>query len=54
MDHRLRRCVALALFAAMPLVGAACSDDDNDGESELEAPDVDVDVQPDDDSNTHN
>lgn len=48
--NRMRRCVALALVALLPVVGGACSDDDNDGEPELEAPDVDV--QPDNDTNT--
>ena len=48
--NRLRRSVALALVAMMPVMGAACSDDDNDGESELEAPDVNV--EPDNDTNT--
>lgn len=48
--NRLRRCVALALVAALPVVGGACSDDDNDGESELETPEVEV--NPDNDTNT--
>ncbi len=48
--NRLRRSVALALVAAMPVVGVACSDDDNDGESEIETPEVDV--RPDDDTNS--
>ena len=40
--NRLRRCVALALVAALPVVGGACSDDDKDGEAEIEAPEVEV------------
>lgn len=48
--NRIRRTLAVALVAVLPLLGGACSDDDNDGEAEIEAPEVEV--NPDDDTNT--
>lgn len=48
--NRLRRCLAIALVAALPVAGGACSDDDKDGEPEIETPEVDV--NPDNDTNT--
>lgn len=48
--NQLRRTIAIALVAAVPVFGGACSDDDKDGEAELEVPEVDV--NPDSDTNT--